>query len=89
MLNVQNEVSMKSLNLSEVRKNLPTLASEVSTSRKPLLITRRGQPLAMLVPCAEDESDEPSQRFSLRGLPVEMAPDFDEPLDEIWEAMST
>ena len=79
---------MKEMNVSEVRKNLPKLVGEVASTLEPVLIVRHGHPLAMLVPCSEDSLRKMSDRFPLRGLPLEMAPDFDDPLDAEWEALN-
>ena len=75
---------MKSLNISEARRSLPSLADEVNSTGVPVIITRRGQPLVKLVPF--DQPEEGDASYSLRGLPVRISEDFDEPLDDLWEA---
>lgn len=80
---------MKSLNVSEARKNLPRLASEVNETREPLVITRRGRPLAILMPYSESEEKKESDIYPLRGTSIDMSPDFDDSLDEMWEALTS
>jgi prevent-host-death family protein len=77
---------MKELNVSQVRQQLPTLIDEVSKSGHEVLITRRGQPLAKLVPFQPKDAE--SVAHPLRGLPIEIAEDFDAPLPELWEALN-
>ena len=75
---------MKRLNLSEVRRNLPSLADGVAKTGEEVLITRHGKPLARLVAC--EPAREGEEPYSLRGLPIRIADDFDEPMPELWEA---
>jgi prevent-host-death family protein len=73
---------MKSLNLSEARKQLPALVEEVRRSKRRVVLTRYGKPVASIVPF-QDESKSGS-RLPLRDLPISVARDFDAPLAEIW-----
>ncbi len=75
---------MKSLSVSEARENLPRLADEVARTGEPVIIERRGRALVMIVPV--EAHDLASARMSLRGVPVRVAPDFDESADDLWEA---
>jgi prevent-host-death family protein len=76
---------MKALNVSQARQQLPTLVDEVAQSGEEVLITRRGEPMAKLVPFQPKEAEKVAH--PLRGLPIEIAEDFDEPLPELWEAL--
>jgi prevent-host-death family protein len=76
---------MKQFNLSEARQSLPSLVDGVAESGEEVLITRRGQPLARLVPFRADTAKATP---SLRDLPIEIAEDFDDPLPELWEALA-
>ena len=76
---------MKKFNVSEARQHLPSLVDGVAESGEEVLITRRGQPLARLVPFRPAKARQATP--SLRGLPIEVADDFDDPLPEIWEAL--
>lgn len=65
-------------NISDLRKNLPTILEQIASSGEPLVVTKRGRPLVKIVPVsASDESDE---ALPLRGVPLEIGADFDEPL---------
>jgi prevent-host-death family protein len=77
-------LDVKQLNLSEVRKDLPGLVDEVIETKEDIVITRRGKPVAKIVPFSEDDVN----RYPLRGLGVWMSDDFNEPMTELWEAMT-
>jgi prevent-host-death family protein len=79
---------MKRLNVSESRKSLPRLLAEISEDGEPVLVTRRGKPLAKIVPCTPEELGLEIDALPLRGLPFVMADDFDAPLDAEWEALA-
>ena len=76
---------MKPLNISDVRNRLPVLVESVAQTREPVVVTRYGTPLAMIVPVTRSETQQ--TRYPLRGHPVTLADDFDEPLHEIWSAL--
>lgn len=78
---------MKSTNVSEARRRLPAIAAEVATTGVPMVITRRGRPLVKLVP-VEAAGAAAEAELPLRGLPLEMSADFDEPLDDLWHETS-
>lgn len=75
---------MKSLSVSEARRTLPRLADEVARTKEPVIIARRGRALVKIVPLEEGDGEEP--RMPLRGVPIRVDADFDEPLDDLWEA---
>lgn len=75
---------LKRMNISGVRQQLPSVVERVARTGEAVLIVRRGKAIAKIVPAAT-EGDE-SQR-PLRGLPIVIAPDFDEPLPDLWEAL--
>ena len=67
---------MKTLNVSQVRQQLSTLVDEVAQSGEEVLITRRGEPLAKLV-SLQPKKEAERAAHPLRGLPIEIAEDFD------------
>jgi prevent-host-death family protein len=73
---------MKSLNLSDARKQLPALVDEVRRSKRRVVLTRYGKPVASIVPFQDKLAS--GDRLPLRGLPISVAKDFDAPLPEIW-----
>lgn len=77
---------MRNLSLSEARRLLPSLATDVSTTGECVVVTRNGKPIFKLVPCtSEDTGDEP---LALRGLAIGIADDFDAAMEGDWAALS-
>lgn len=72
---------MKRLNISDVRKSLPSLLDAIEASREGVIITRHGRPVARILPYQE------AGQYPLRDLPIRIADDFDAPSDELWEAL--
>jgi prevent-host-death family protein len=70
--------------ISELRKQLPTLLDEVASSGEALVVTKRGRPLVRIVPLARD--GEQDEALPLRGIPLELAPDFDRTSEESSES---
>ena len=50
---------MKSMAISDFKARALRILDEVARSRESVLITRRGKPLARVVPCDEEERDQP------------------------------
>ena len=76
---------MRSMNISETRKHLPRLISEIIASREEVMITRHGRPVAKLLVYTPNE--EQQNLYPLRGLQFHVEGDFDEPLLNMWEAL--
>ncbi len=77
---------MKTLTISDVRGHFPELVEEVASTHEGVIITRRGKPRACLMPY--EHHDHRETRYPLRGLPITVSDDFDEPLPELWEVLS-
>ncbi len=74
-------MSQKSLALSEVRKHLPRIIDRVEGGEH-IQITRHGKVVAVL--------SAPKNKLSqkkLRGMKIQIARDFDEPIDAAWDAL--
>jgi prevent-host-death family protein len=80
------ETQVKITTVSEARKHLPALAEEVARTGVAVLITRRGRPLAKLVSPTPQVAGG-ADALALRGLPLVLNEDFDEPLEDIWDAL--
>jgi prevent-host-death family protein len=80
-------MATKRLNVSEARRLLPQLLDDLSDGKAPVIITRRGKALGKLVPYTEDDLAGAKRVLPLRGLPLELSDDFDEPLAAEWEAL--
>jgi len=77
---------MRNRNVSEVRKTLPSLIEEVCSKKEKIIISRRGKPVAQLVPC--DTDAEKAVSYPLRTVPIVLAENFDEPMPDLWEALN-
>ncbi len=69
------EYKMQAMNISDARKNLPRMISEIAASRNEVLITRHGRPVAKLVAYEPDKKKK--NRYPLRGLEFQVKGDFD------------
>jgi prevent-host-death family protein len=74
---------VRELSVSETRRQLLALVDEVAASKHEVVITKRGKPVARLVPCRPAAR---ATKHPLRGKKIWISPDFDEPMDELWEA---
>jgi prevent-host-death family protein len=82
--NVQNGAnSMSEVNITELRKHLPTYLKQVSQGHE-VLITSHGKIIARLIP-EKNESEKAKQR--LRSLRNECSiGDITSPIDDTWDA---
>ena len=77
---------MRAMNISDTRKHLPRLITELIASNEEMVITKHGRPVAKLVAYTPDERQQ--VMYPLRGLQFQVEGDFDEPLpDDMWEAL--
>jgi prevent-host-death family protein len=74
-------MTMKKIAAGEFKARCLTLMEDVRSTREPLLITKRGKPVAKLVP-----ADEPKNDFigRLEGV-FRVVGDIESPIDE-WES---
>ena len=75
---------MKYLNVQEVNPSLAAIVNEVSVNQSEIVITRNGIPLAKIVPYTTSRI----KHYPLRGMPIKISADFDEPMSDLWEALS-
>jgi antitoxin (DNA-binding transcriptional repressor) of toxin-antitoxin stability system len=76
---------MKYLNIQETDGALTALLDEVTATQDEIVITRNGIAVARIVPCQTKRAIH--QHYPLRGMPITIAEDFDEPMPELWEAL--
>ena len=76
-------MKIATFSVSEARRELPDLLARVESGAEEIVITRRGNPVARIVAVRSPETS-----LSLRSVPIELSDDFDEPLEELWEASS-
>lgn len=78
---------MKYLNLEETEMDLTAIVDEIAASQSEVVIIRKGLPVARIVPYSI--SDAPAKKnYPLRGMPIKIAADFDEPMPELWDALA-
>jgi len=76
---------MKYLNLEEPDITLTAIVDEIAVNQSEVIITRNGLPVARIVPYSLP--DATGKNYPLRGMPIKIATDFDEPMPEgtLWE----
>ncbi|MBN1193359.1 MAG: type II toxin-antitoxin system Phd/YefM family antitoxin [Coriobacteriia bacterium] len=72
---------MRTMTISEVRNALPRVLAQLRESHEPVTILRYGKAIAKIVP-VEDTGE---MKYPLRGLPLGMTEDFNEPLPQLWD----
>lgn len=80
-------VQVRNLNVSQARKELPSLIDEVASRKGGVIVTRRGKPVAQIVPFRK--KDKQGNVYPLRGKPLGISKDFDEPSPGLWNALRT
>jgi antitoxin (DNA-binding transcriptional repressor) of toxin-antitoxin stability system len=76
---------MKYLNIQETDVALTALLNEVTATQSEIVITRDGAAIARIIPCQIKQALP--RHYPLRGMPITIAADFDEPIPELWEAL--
>jgi antitoxin (DNA-binding transcriptional repressor) of toxin-antitoxin stability system len=76
---------MHYLNILEADVLLNTIVDEVTANQSELVITRNGLPVAVISPLKPAPT---AKHYPLRGQPITIASDFDEPMPELWEALA-
>ena len=76
---------MKTLNIAEARQNLSALVDEVRFGGETVVIAKYGHPAVMLVNFDESKASKAPNPHPFRGKPFKMSPDFDAPMDDLWE----
>lgn len=75
---------MKYLQIQDT-SNLTAVLDEVVATQTEVVVTRNGIPVARIVPWQAKPTS--SHHYPLRGMPIVIAEDFDEPMPELWEAL--
>lgn len=73
------------INAAEFKAKCLKLIDEVAATHEPLVITKRGKPVAKLVPI---ENEVPASMFGYMKGTVTIFGDIVAPLDEVWSAES-
>lgn len=75
------------MSVSSTRSNLPSLLDDVFTKHETIIISRKGKPVAQLVPILSDTYQDEAARFPLRSVAITITESFDEPASELWEVL--
>ncbi|XWK85805.1 MAG: type II toxin-antitoxin system prevent-host-death family antitoxin [Phormidium sp.] len=73
---------MKYLNIQETDVTLTAIVDEIAANQSEVVITRNGLPIARIVPYSISAS--PTKHYPLRGMPIAISADFDEPMSELF-----
>jgi prevent-host-death family protein len=73
---------MRTISAAEFKARCLTLMDDVSSTRETLLITKRGKPVAKLVPAGKGKSEFIGR---LKGV-IEIVGDLDSDPPEVWES---
>jgi sulfur carrier protein ThiS len=76
---------MKYLDVQETDSTLTAILNELTETQTEVVVTREGIPVARIVPWQAKATS--SYHYPLRGMPITIAEDFDEPMPELWEAL--
>lgn len=79
---------MKYIDIADAQQYLLSLLEEISiraVSREKVIITRDGVAVGTI---SFKVVKPEASKYPLRGLPIQIAEDFDEPLPELWEAIN-
>jgi len=77
---------MANVFIQEAQANLPDLVHGLAEGGE-VVITENDQPVARIIPAAEQRQRPPRRPGTLRGTVLYMAPDFDAPLEDFKEYM--
>jgi antitoxin (DNA-binding transcriptional repressor) of toxin-antitoxin stability system len=70
---------MKDINVEEIDVPLAAIVDEAIATQSEIVITRNGVAVARIVPC---QVSPLKQHYPLRGMPITISADFDEPMPE-------
>lgn len=76
---------MKYIDIADAQQYLLSLLQEIAVSHEKVTITRDGVAVGIILPFKGVKPE--ASKYPLRGLPIQIAEDFDEPLPELWEAI--
>ncbi len=73
------------ISATEFKAKCLKLIDEVAQTHEPLVVTKRGKPVAKVVPI---ESEEPDSWFGYMAGTIEIVGDIIEPIEQEWAAMT-
>lgn len=76
---------MNYINVQDTDITLTAILNELTATQTEVVITREGIPVARIVPWQAKPTS--THHYPLRGMPITIADNFDEPMLEFWEAL--
>ncbi len=76
------------ISATEFKAKCLKLIDEVAQTHEPLIVTKRGKPVAKVVPI-EPEADQESSYFGCMTGTIEIVGDIIEPIEQEWAAMTS
>ncbi|NJL83193.1 MAG: type II toxin-antitoxin system Phd/YefM family antitoxin [Chloroflexaceae bacterium] len=73
------------LNIFEVDISLNEIINEIAASQSEAIVMRNGSPVARILLLT---TTSPQSHYPLRGKPITIAGDFDEPMPDLWDALA-
>ncbi len=77
---------MKTISISDARNHLPAIIDEVMSTHEQVVVLRHNAPTVAIIPFQGKKPGE--NRYPLRGHPLALAEDFDEPMPTLWDALA-
>lgn len=77
---------MKTISISDARNHLPAIIDDVMSTHEQVVVIRYGAPTVVIMPFRDVKSVE--NPYPLRGHPLSVAKDFDEPMPDLWGALA-
>ena len=73
------------INATEFKAKCLKLVDEVAQTREPIIITKRGKPVAKVVPL---EEEKPTSHFGYMAGTIKITGDIISPIEEGWSALT-
>ena len=77
---------MKTISISDARNHLPSIIDDVMSTHEQVVVIRYGAPTVVIMPFRDRGSG--ANPYPLRGYPISVAKDFDEPMPDLWGALA-
>ena len=77
---------MKTISISDARNHLPSVIDEVMKTHEQIVVIRHGSPIVAIMPFRDMNPE--ANRYPLRGHPLAVAADFNDPMPDLWDALT-
>jgi len=76
---------VKTISISDARNHLPSVIDEVMKTHEQIVVIRHGTPMVAIMPFRDMNPE--ANRYPLRGHPLAVAADFNDPMPDLWDAL--